>query len=32
MQRQINNWRKEISILADKETGVDNGKPNMIEK
>ena len=28
MQRQISNWSKEISILAEKETGLDNGKLN----
>jgi hypothetical protein len=28
MRRQISNWRKEISILAGKGTGLDNGKLN----
>jgi hypothetical protein len=27
-QRQISNWRKDISALAEIERGSDNGKPN----
>jgi len=29
MQKQISNWRKELSILAETGTGCDNGKLNM---
>jgi hypothetical protein len=32
MQRQISNWRKEISILAETGTGSDNGKLNRKEE
>jgi hypothetical protein len=32
MQRRINNWRKDISILAENGVGVDNGRLNMIKK
>jgi hypothetical protein len=28
MQKQISNWRKELSIMAETGTGSDNGKPN----
>jgi hypothetical protein len=28
MQKQISNWRKELSILAETGTGSDNGKLN----
>jgi len=28
MQKQIGNWRKELSLLAETGTGSDNGKLN----
>jgi len=28
MQKQISNWRKDLSILAETGTGCDNGKLN----
>jgi hypothetical protein len=28
MHRQISNWRKDLSIIAENGTGSDNGKPN----
>jgi hypothetical protein len=32
MQRQISGWRNELSILAEKGTGFDNGKLNRKKK
>jgi hypothetical protein len=29
MQKQISNWRKELSIIAEARTGSDNGKLNL---
>jgi len=28
LQKQINSWRKELSIIAETDTGSDNGKLN----